>query len=65
LEGFWVHLGDGAAPTSCDRRFDGAAVRWLHEKWGMSFHQFADVLRAGTPPEPKVPELEWYPWFTR
>lgn len=65
LGSYWQHLGNGGAPTSCNRIFDGVAAQWLTNKWGMDIYTFQHMMSSGQIVEPKFPEIEWYPWFPR
>jgi len=66
LSAFWRHAGGGATPTTRDMRHQHQARAWLEEKWGNDASHGADFWnRAMAGPGPKVPEVEWYPWFDR
>lgn len=66
LSQHWQHIGGGAAPTTRNETILGYAGWWLQEKWGQGVpHGFIGMMASHSITPPKVPEIEWYPWFSR
>jgi hypothetical protein len=65
LSAFWIHRGEGAAPTTRQERYNAHAQAWLELKWGCPMQDMVHLLSSGNIPAPRMPEIEWYPWFQR
>ncbi len=65
LRQFWGHIGGGGAPTSRKLGYEAVNQAWLAEKWGTGAVGAGFWHDAMTGPGPRVPEINWYPWFDR
>jgi hypothetical protein len=64
LDRHWQHM-DRGTPTTQNMQAQGFNRTWLETKWGCGFASVIGMLASGEIPEPKVNEMEWYPWFAR
>lgn len=60
LSQFWRTKEDPENGYKCERHI-GRNYSWMHEKWGVSLN---GVIPHSIP-EPRIGEIEWYPWFQR
>lgn len=65
LHNFWFHTGF-LCPTHRDTSHQHLAQAYLFDKWGVREPTaFATMMQERAVPEPKWPEIDWYPWFGR